>query len=745
MITPLIEMRKVVSTISAISVFFWLGLTINPSHAADNQSAEKFVGISNAKIDNTGGMPRLMINGKPTLPIIFFFNTDVWNEQSKQNLAPQVKLAAKAGVHIYSLCFRYGRPNGVDTDFSGLDWFLNEFVKYDPQAVFIGRVFANPTSSWKEWKDIPQEDFQHYADGTSGSLSIASDYSWKPSDEDLVRLIHHLEESPNGNRILAYHIGDGNSEMFPDQYREKGPDIGGANQRRFRQWLKNHYKTEDALKKAWGDPKVTFATARIPSPQPGRFPMGPAAVMEKKIDFFYKVPSEQSWIDFSLYFSNLTADRIISWAKIVKKETNGKKLGAYFYGYTMELPGSISGHYGLQRVLECPEVDILVSPVAYSGRTLGDGGLWMPPIDSVAAHGKLWLNEDDTITVPFQVEVHSTNEAVAMLNRNCAAPIIHRAGTWWMDLMSVGAFKEPVLWDMLKARLPIYEEVYQHPTPYRPQVAMIVDEISKCHVKNDWTATYWNNMLLRNACSRSGAAMGFYSLADFISGVTPRCKAYLFSNTYYLTDQQIKAIQKRLDSEGAMAIWIYAPGILGPKGLDVKRVSKLTGIQLEDKAGMIGSQGTGMLASAEWAPPPQGGPGYSPPAFPCFPRLIVTDKKAEIIAKYKDDQSPSAAITQLGNHPSAFMGDMLISPNALMRLFEKGGAHIWTRDDSVIMTDGKFLMVHTITPGLKPIYLPKGVKAEGINCKIERSEESKEGKIIYTNFQKNDTFWFKLK
>lgn len=54
---------------------------------------------------------------------------------------------------------------------------------------------------------------------------------------------------------------------------------------------------------------------------------------------------------------------------------------------------------------------------------------------------------------------------------------------------------------------------------------------------------------------------------------------YIFANAFYLTDSEITQIQSRLNTEGATAIWQYAPGFLGPNGADVSRVSTSWGFR----------------------------------------------------------------------------------------------------------------------------------------------------------------------
>ena len=62
-----------------------------------------FTPIAQARIDNTGGMPRLMINDEPVPPIIFWFNVGQVPNAVERFQDPQVKLAAAAGIHIYGL------------------------------------------------------------------------------------------------------------------------------------------------------------------------------------------------------------------------------------------------------------------------------------------------------------------------------------------------------------------------------------------------------------------------------------------------------------------------------------------------------------------------------------------------------------------------------------------------------------------------------------------------------------------
>ena len=717
---------------------------------------EKFEGIKDSKIDVTNGVPRLMINGKPVVPLIYFHNThineethDITGTVTESFMKKQVALARDGDVHIYSLPF--GWPvgkDGVNPDPETANGVLDKFIAIDPQAIFILRLYPG-SRDWGAQRNIPEDDIALFQDGTKGIVSIASDYFWQPTNEVLSRFIRYYEESPYGPRILSYHPGGPDSEMFHQGFWNKGPDYSVANHRGFRRWLKAKYQNDEALRKAWGRANVTIETAPIPMSAPGRYPMNCDSDAEGALtQILYAIPQERDWVDFSTYENDIVGDRVIDWAKVIKQETKGKKLSMFFYGYIFELHSSFAGHYALQRVLECPDVDVLAGPNSYFNRFNGGTMNFMCPVDSLTSHGKLWLNEDDMRTSLVDLSVlppewaaspfcKNLDETLNLLDRNFASMMVHRAGTWWMDLLAAGAYNHPAVWELIKERKTLYEKVYQAPTPFRGEVAVIADGTSKNNVRDDWATNFWTMVTMRDEAARSGATIAYHTLEDFIQGSkVPSHKIYVFANAFSLTDEQIDAIRARLDREKATAYWAYAPGYIGPEGMSIERSTRLTGIQLAVKDGTQGSEGLGALAGESWG----AASNQTQKPMTTSPRLIVTDEKAESLGRYKADALTSAARTKTGAHTSIFVGDMGVQSQMLMRLFEAAGAHIYTRDSSYVQTDGQYLMIHSGKSGLKPITLPEGTKATAIKGEIAKSENN----TIFVNFKEGETLWFQL-
>jgi hypothetical protein len=706
-------------------------------------SGGEFAGIRKAKLDFAKGTPRLLLDGKPTPPLIYFHNAGIRGERSQKTLREQVALARDAGVHIYSMplhCPRRGDDDALD--FSRPDAVLDRFIAVDPEALFIPRLYPGPNWSWKAWreKSIPEGEFVRFKSGRIKTLSIASETFRKGSNRELAELIARYESSKYGKRILAWHPGGPrSSEMFLLDYRKSGPDYSDANQRGFRAWLRKKYKSDAALGSAWGRKGATLEKAAVPEFAAKRFPVG-GGIPAGRVRAFYDLPRERDWVDYSAYTSDVTVERILDWARIIKKGTGGRKLAMFFYGYTFELPSSISGHCGLGKVLASADVDLLCSPYSYQDRPVGGAGNFMCPIDSIAARRKLWITEDDTRTSILDLknlpehfgwnrhDCRSLPETLNVLDRNLGSNLVHRAGTWWMDLLARGAFSNKDVWELMRKRKRLFEERDRDPSPFRPEVALIVDEEAKLYVRDDWHLNRQSLVSLREECVKTGASVGYYLLEDLLAGRVPKCRAYLFANAYHLGPEQVAKIHARV--EGATAIWMYAPGWLGSGGAGAAGVARASGIAVTGGAGKLGSKGRGPLAGENWGR-----------ALEVTPRISITEKGLEVLGRYAAGGTVSAARRKFRGFDSVLLCDWFATRGVLRKLFERAGCHIWTRGSAVVQSDGRLLLVHAAAEGTLTLRLPEGVSARPADTatKIEI-----DGREVRLKCRKGTTALFRL-
>lgn len=713
----------------------------------------KLSGAKTATVQMQNGTPQLLIHGQVVPPLIFFFNTEMTTPPGQKYMESQVKLSAKAGVHLYSFVLHWPWfKEGEEPDFSEGEELFARFLALDPEACFIPRVHNDSAHLYPTLHKEHPEECIRFADGAVSEMnSMASDWWAGEVEKGLRRTFRHYEQSPFADRIIGYIYG---SEWFHQGFWDMGWDFSDNNRDKFRQWLRQKYTTDAALRAAWNRPAVTFETVAIPPLPTETTP--PTSSPEEPTRIFHNLPEERDYLDFYDYSSEIVADTLITLSRAIKDETEGDKLSIQFYGYAFETMGSSSGHLKMMKTLESPLIDMFVSPVSYDNRIGGGVAAFMTAVDSVAAHGKLWLVENDMRTSVLDMsflppasiaeekkrQTQTSKESVNIIARDFAALHTHRCGTWWMDLTAGAAFNDPAIWDKIGELKKWYGVEGSAVKPYRPDVAVVIDEESLRAMRFlkwrdqrgglflndafDNTIYYGRHMMYR-----LGASVGYYYFEDFLNGKLPACKVYFFPCAYYMTDEQIEAVHRRLDREGATAIWQYAPGYLGPSGADAARSSRLTGMELTQRDGRLGSQGWRRLHGLNW--------GF---AMPFRPRLIVLDNEntTETLGRYTEDGAVSAGWKFTGNHKSVFFGDISVTPEVLRPLLRNADVHLWTEGDEVIHTDGEFLAVHAAMAGVKAIQLPAGCSAEA----LERNELKRQGNTLFVEFEAGESICFKI-
>ena len=193
-------------------------------------------------------------------------------------------------------------------------------------------------------------------------------------------LVRHCEKE-FGDHILGYHpCGQHTGEWFYERsWEERLSDFSPAMNMGFRKWLQMRYGTVAALREAWNNPEVTFDTASVPSAEQQR---------HATLGFFRDPVAERFVSDYFLYKQIAMEEPLEMMARVIKEETKRTKLTCFFYGYIFDMHGipmgpQTSGHLAMSRMLQCPDVDILCSPISYLDRELGGAGCFMSAVDSV--------------------------------------------------------------------------------------------------------------------------------------------------------------------------------------------------------------------------------------------------------------------------------------------------------------------------------------------------------------------------
>lgn len=610
-------------------------------------------------------------------------------------LESQIEMAASAGVDFVSFCAPMPWPApGEPADWSATDAACEQVLGANPNALLLPRISADPPPAW--WRKAHPDDVMTWEDGSQQPYAVVASPTYRrDAAARVAALVEHLE-SKYGNNMAGYHpCGQNTGEWF---YQSTwGNLLNGyapADTAAWRVWLRKRYRDDAALQKAWRDPAATLNNASVPTAAQRR--ATPTGTL-------HDPATQKALIDFAEFQQDAMADLVCELAHATRKASRGRKLVVFFYGYlfefaTVRLGPATSGHYALRRVLDCPDIDMLCSPIAYFDRGIGGSAPMMSATESVALAGKMWLSEDDTRThltsgpdAAMYEGAKNLAESQNILLRNVAQEATRNCATWWMDLGATGWFNEPRLWDEMRRLEPVDRIFLKHRFPYRPEVAAVIDERSMLETSASiWTVTETGISAVRQPLARLGTPYGQYLLDDVVRGRV-RSKLYVFLNAWQLSAEQRKALCK--NTRNACNLWCYAPGLHDGDRTSPEAMRELTGFQLAPvspekafaKPTNVGKQ-LGLLTPI----------GVDKAIMPLFAAADATP--AETLATYSDG-SPAIALRRTARGWSMFVGVPGLTSDLLRIAARKGGVHLYTQTDCNVYANGPIIALHGAQDG----------------------------------------------
>jgi hypothetical protein len=649
-----------------------------------------------------GGVPTLVRDKRVYPPIAFFGSSP--DEKRARTVLEQIRMAADGGIHIHVHLIE------LDVDRSKVDqavgmaaYLLSKTVEADPEAQVLFRVvFIAPHG----WADAYPDAKYTTPSGQIAEPSVCDEGFWGVARDCLRTFVQKLRMLPAQGNLLGIHLERG--EWF---YAEgSGYDSSPAARRLFRRWTEIRYLGDVVtLRAAWFDGQAQFENLEPPtfheSPQHG----------EK---FVRSNRKERRWVDYHLFLSDATVQRITDLAYTVKEASQGYFLVGVSYGYTFEWSHPASGHLSLGKLLRTSEIDFIGGPPSYRSRE-PDGTAPFPcPVDSLTLNGKLYISEEDFKTsigegyVPDDFNpVIKTPQALESVHwRGAGAALAHGSGVCWMDLWGNGWLKTANIWsrgsqvkDLLTLRLgtPIGE----------PDVAVFVDERALAYLvdRNAFQLLVQN---VREAVLLSGLSAGFYLLSDLAHRESfPESKLYVFLNAWDIRSELRGAIKSRLQRDNKVLFWLYAAGLFDSGRASLERAREVTGIALKPQP-FFSRTGTtilnrrhplceafpdkGLIGGAQLEPSYFGIPEdatvlgeYSHSGLPSF-----------LLKEFKHDSKPEL------NWKSVFLGEPVVTPALLRALGQLAGCHVWNYQEDLVHVRPPFLTVHCRGAGQRTITLP---------------------------------------
>jgi len=585
-----------------------------------------------------------------------------------------------------------------------LDGAMRRVLAVHPTALVLPRVGLDAPPWWLERRPAARMVFE---DGKVAAMATVSDRTYR---QDAAR---HLE-------ALCRHL----AAAFPEHFAGIHPCGQNTGEWFYEDsWGELVSGYEPATTAAWNGWRAGQGRGAVPVPTPSERHSASGGVL---LD-----PARQrDLLDFNRFWQEEMADFVLALAAAARRGTDGRKLVVFFYGYGFEFPplqngAPYSGHYALGKVLRSADVDVLCSPVSYTDREWLGTGPCMAAAESVALAGKVWLNEDDTRTHLSRTTdfggVANLRETIAVLRRNTAQAALRGFGTWWMDLMGEGWFDDPRIWDEHRRLNALDAALLERRGPYAPEVALLIDEESLCHLAGPSAAVARPLVYdARAAFGRSGAPYGQYFLRDVAAGrVGVRLQVHL---TSWALPEPLRQELVAHRVQGVTRVWAYAPDCITPEGIQADRPDRVHGFRLRAMAGDSAvttptPAGRGLGLAAPW--------GQAKGVRPLF--TVEVQPGDRVLASYADG-SPALVVRQGDRGTDVFAGTPAWTPAVARALCRVAGVHRFTETAaSVWAAEGRLcvqahadgpLQINTGSPGAVRDALSGDVLGQGPSLEV---------------------------
>lgn len=644
-----------------------------------------------------------LVRNKRVYPPLFFF-ASAQDEHAAQVVFEEIQLATQNGVNLFTHLIE------LDVDFGSVDdavsfaaWMVKKTVEINPDAqVLLRTVFVAP----RGWESrYPRAKYLAEGGGIA-EPSICDDAFWDTASECLRLFIQKLRLLDLKENILGVHLERG-EWFFADGW---GYDTSVAAYEKFREWTQFRYQNDVvALRAAWFDGNVQLQTLTVPEYRREH------NAGEKFVRTGRKA---RRWVDYHLFLSDTTVERIGKLAHVAKKASEGYFLVGVSYGYTYEWSHPANGHLSLGKLLRNPEVDFIAGPPSYKNREAGGSAPFPGPIDSFLLNGKLYISEEDFKTpISGHVEPDDFNPVIktpqALENvhwRGIGAALAHQSGVSWMDLWAHGWLRTPAIWQRGSKAVQALTQRLGAPA-VEPEVVVFIDERSLAYLVDELAF----NLLVQNvreSMLRSGLSVGFYLLSDLAHREKfPEAKLYIFMNAWDIRPEVRSAIKTRLQRDGNVLFWLYAAGLFDTGREALERVREVTGIALKPQP-FASRAGTTMLNRkhplCEALPERMiSGGGELEPSYFAIP------EDGHVLGEYSGTGLPSFVVKEFvhesepeQNWQSVFLGEPFVTPGLFRALGQMAGAHVWNYQEDVLHVRPPFLTVHCTGAGNRTITLP---------------------------------------
>lgn len=692
-----------------------------------------------AEVKPVQGVPTLVIDGKPYGPMTY--------TRCAGTLAQIGQIADHRFPVHFEMVGSIGWPGEQEKVFARLDDQLHRFLRQAPNARLVLRLYVcNPRNFVRDYPD----EVLRFNDGSTkhftrwyaetnfppddrGYPSFASEVWRQKTAEALFEYVTHVRHSDYAQNVIGYFIcGGGTEEWYywgDYDHNLYSPDFSAPMLCALRAYLWQKYDGDVAkLRAAWHDPQVDFTTALPPEPQmrnhnkvPGSF--WPEEIRNHVRDYFY-------------VHNKAMEDAVLVFARTVKQACDRKQLVGMFHGYLQNHWYLEGGQATLHAALASPDIDFWSGPPQYDRRGPGEHGCIRFPVASLKQHGKLWISESD-IRTSFS-ELNAGNpalhgrppdvaESLACMKREFAHQLCEGGNGWWFQ-MGPNWYHQPPILEMFDRMQTVGEAAMGVDRMADTDIASVVD-LKSLLVAPSFPVSGWliDAFKVQELC-RLGSPVDHYELRDVLATGAKRYKLYLMLNCFSLTEDQRRKVDEQLRRDGAILVWMYAPGWFDPQqqpeadaahsrellgfpmtteiGEPRPVAMKLTTAGAEYFRGFDAGRSFGSFERPRWEPDPK--TGQVRPVVPSpltIRQRFYADAPGEVLARFVDGQQPAIAMRRGQHATDVWIGSVMAPADLLRSLARRAGCHLYCHADEIVYANHSFLAIHTRSPGKRTFHL----------------------------------------
>lgn len=562
-----------------------------------------FAEIRKSHIDANNGAPQLYIDGKKTVPL-FYALSDIpagraWTERSQRG----IKDFAKCGINIVCIDTNLYEGWVENGEYSPASTYkeMEAVLKANPNAKIIVRLHMNAPYWWM--RKYPEEllvvygekstDCGGYPDrilnndiATEIKASAASEKWLEDAGEMLKQYCTKIKESPFGKYLIGIQPAYGNCGEW-HSFGGLKADYSEPMTKLYRQIVKDKYKTEENLRKYYGD-NATFDNIQIPPP-------------EERLDYnfgtFFDPQKDAPVIDSFKCYSLAAVNAISHFCRIIKSSWGAGILAGSFYGYFFSTGGATGAHLETKLIFDNEDIDFLAGPSAYGeNKFAGNMNTLRHLPESNRLNGKLFLCEMDQGYTSCVWGLGKNNsytcdneeEYAAILKRNIMENILHGNGAWYYEhrLPSESMYKETLYWDTPERLSTITEiqktcfKLLNRPFKKSTDVLIVQSTEAKYYAENGWVPLSYSHQQFLGAIGRSGVGYDHVYLSDLEQCDLSRYKFILFINCMALTQDKFHYVKNTVMKNGRTVCFMHKCGYILNEIASTENMEKLVGRKL---------------------------------------------------------------------------------------------------------------------------------------------------------------------